>query len=99
MRQGLSEDHYHQVHRYTDSELYTDREKLAIEYAERFVIDHNSVDDDLFARLRAAYSDAEVLELTALVAFCMGFGRANEVLGVPRDFDVYWAMDPAEAPE
>ena len=55
---------------------------MAIEYAERFATDHRAIDDDLFARLRAAFSDAEVLDLTMCVSVYLGLGRALEVLGV-----------------
>src|SRR5450432_1850383 len=46
---------------------YSERERLAIEYAERFALDHTNLDDDFFVRLRGAYSDAEVLDLTVCI--------------------------------
>jgi AhpD family alkylhydroperoxidase len=61
---------------------YTARQRLAIEFAERFATDHGSIDDDLFARLRAEFSDAEVLDLTMCVAVYLGLGRSLAVLGI-----------------
>jgi alkylhydroperoxidase family enzyme len=98
MRQGLDETLYQSVARYSDHPGFTERERLAIEYAERFAIDHTAVDDAFFARLRSCFTDREVLELTALNALCVGLGRAMQVLDVARDFDVLWAREPTAAP-
>ena len=42
----------------------------------------NLIDEDLFARMRAVFTDAEVLDLTMCVAVYVGLGRALEVLGI-----------------
>jgi len=44
--------------------------------------DHRAIDDDFFARLRAQFSDAEVLDLTLCLAVYLGLGRALEVLQI-----------------
>ena len=61
---------------------YTDRQRLAIEYAERFATDHRAIDDELFARLRAQFADDEILDLTLCCAVFLGLGRTLEVLGI-----------------
>lgn len=94
MRQGMDEELYSSVQRYNDFPGFTPRERLAAEYAERFAIDHTSVDDDLWNRLREHYSDSELLELTVTIGFCVGLGRAFQVLDVARDFDVLWSKEP-----
>lgn len=94
MRQGMNEELYNSVQRYHDLPGFTPRERLAAEYAERFAVDHTSVDDDLWNRLRENYSDAELLELTVTIGFCVGLGRAFQVLDVARDFDVLWSKEP-----
>ena len=95
MQQGLSDELYQSVQHYVDHPGFTDRERLAIEYAERFAIDHRAVDDELWDRLRAQFSDPELLELTVTVGFCVGMGRAFQVLDIARDFDVLWSREPA----
>ena len=94
MRQGLTDELYQSVQHYHDNEEFTPRERLAAEYAERFAIDHTAIDEDLWARLRQAFDDSELLELTVTVGFCLGLGRAFQVLGVARDFDVLWSKEP-----
>ena len=94
-QQGLTEDFYGHVadaHEYD----YSEQERLAIEYAERFVVDHTRIDDDLFARLRACFSDAEILDLTICVAAFLGLGRLLRVLGIDETCQV--DVGPAAPP-
>jgi alkylhydroperoxidase family enzyme len=79
---GVSEDVYANLDQYRTYEGYSQRQRLAIEYAERFATDHDSIDDELFSRLRAAFSDAEILDLTMCVAVFLGLGRSLAVLGI-----------------
>jgi alkylhydroperoxidase family enzyme len=94
MQQGLTDELYQHVHQYHDHPDFTPRERLAAEYAERFAIDHTAVDDDLWSRLRDHFSDTELLELTVTIGFCVGIGRAYQVLDIARDFDVLWSREP-----
>ena len=65
---------------------YTDRQRLAIEYAERFATDHRNIDDELFARLAPPqFADDEILDLTLCSAVFLGLGRTLEVLGITDD--------------
>ena len=61
---------------------YSEQERLAIEYAEKFALDHRSLDDAFFARMKAQFSDAEILELTAMIGDWLAFGRLNAVLDI-----------------
>ncbi len=61
------------------------RERVALEYAERFVLDHEAIDDALVERLRASFDDGEVLELSACIARHMGFSRITRVLRLDHD--------------
>jgi AhpD family alkylhydroperoxidase len=79
---GVSEDLYEHVADSASYHGYTERQRLAIEYSERFASDHRGIDDDLFHRLRAAFTDAEIVDLTMCVAVYVGLGRALEVLGI-----------------
>jgi AhpD family alkylhydroperoxidase len=79
---GVDDDAYAHLHEYRTYGGYTERQRLAIEYAERFVIDHRAIDEELFGRLRREFSDAEVLDLTLCLAVYLGLGRSLEVLGI-----------------
>jgi AhpD family alkylhydroperoxidase len=79
---GVDEAAYEHLSEYRTYPGYTERQRLAIEYAERFATDHQGIDDDLFARLRAQFADAEILDLTLCVSVYLGLGRTLEVLGI-----------------
>lgn len=94
MQQGLTDELYQQVNRYYDQPEFSEREKLAAEFAEQFAIDHTQIGDEMWARMREHFSDTELLELTVTVGFCVGLGRAYQVLDIARDFDVLWSREP-----
>ena len=47
-----------------------------------FATDHLQMDDDLWDRLHAAYSDDELVELGLCVGSWLAFGRLNRVFDV-----------------
>lgn len=51
-----------------ESARFSEEEQLALDYAERMTITGERVDDALFARLKARFSEAQIVELTAAVA-------------------------------
>jgi len=79
---GIAAELYENVAEYATYPGYTPRQRLAIEYAERFANDHASVGDAFFGRLRALFSDEEILDLTLCIAVFLGLGRSLTVLGV-----------------
>ena len=94
MQQGMDDDLYASVSRYHDDDRFTMREKLAIEFGERFAIDHTAIDDEFWTRCGEHFSDVELLELTAIAGFCVGMGRAYQVLDIAVDFEVLWSREP-----
>jgi alkylhydroperoxidase family enzyme len=79
---GVAEALYQHLDDYRTDARYTDRQRLAIEYAERFATDHQGIDDAFFDRLRGHFTDAEILDLTLCCAVFLGLGRTLEVLGI-----------------
>ena len=45
-------------------------------------VDHQGIDDELFTRLRAAFGDDEIVDLTLCCAAFLGLGRTLAVLGI-----------------
>jgi alkylhydroperoxidase family enzyme len=89
-QQGITEEMYAHVAEYRERDEYTEREKLAIEYAERFALDHTNIDDALFARLRAVYRDDEIVDLTLLLVTFIGLGRMLAVLEIDPACALEW---------
>jgi AhpD family alkylhydroperoxidase len=79
---GVASELYDHVEAWATWPAYTERQRLAIEFAERFATDHASIDDDCMARLRGAFADDEILDLTLCCAVFLGLGRTLAVLGV-----------------
>lgn len=79
---NIAPELYENVAAFAEYPGYTQRQRLVIEYAERFATDHTSMDDAFFTRLRKSFSDAEILDLTLCVAVFLGLGRSLTVLGV-----------------
>ncbi len=73
---------YSQVASYRESNEFSEREKLAIEFAERYALDHENMDEGFWRRLRRQYTDAEVFDLGVSVACWLGYGRLLRVLDV-----------------
>ena len=79
-QQGLSEEDYAAVADWRHSDRFSERERVAIEYAERFVADHLSLDDPFWERFRAHWADPEILDLSVCIASFLGLGRLTQVL-------------------
>ena len=62
------------------SNSYTPRERLAIEYAEKLAVDHHSIDDAFFDKLHGQFTDPEIVELGMMIGQFIGVGRLLMVL-------------------
>jgi alkylhydroperoxidase family enzyme len=78
----VDEGFYAEVADWRASDALTEREKLAAEFAERFALDHLAMDDAFWARLRAAFADDEIADLTMCCGMFLGLGRVLAVIGV-----------------
>ena len=71
-----------EVAKWRDSLLFSEAERVALDYAERMTITGERVDDALFARLREHYTEEQTVELTAAIAFENFRSKLNPALGV-----------------
>jgi alkylhydroperoxidase family enzyme len=79
---GADEGFYAEVANWSSSTALSERERLAAEFAQRFALDHLAMDDAFWARLRTAYSDDEIADLTMCCGTFLGLGRVLAVIGV-----------------
>jgi alkylhydroperoxidase family enzyme len=79
---GIHEEFYDEVAGWRESQSLTDRERLAAEFAQRFALDHLAMDDAFWSRLRGAYRDDEIADLTMCCGAWLGMGRTLAVIGV-----------------
>ncbi len=81
-RWGLSDEELLALPGYRASGLFTDLEKLVLDYAVGMSRTPVAVSDALFAKLREHFNDAQLVELTCLIALENLRGRFNLALGI-----------------
>jgi AhpD family alkylhydroperoxidase len=81
-RGGLSDEELLALPRYRDSELFSDVEKLAIDYAVGMSRTPVAVPDELFAGLQRHFDETQIVELTNVIALENMRGRFNLALGI-----------------
>jgi AhpD family alkylhydroperoxidase len=79
---GINENFYQQVSVWRDSDVFNSKEKLALDYAERFAENHLSIDDAFMAMLAEHFSATEIYELTFTIAGLIANGRTLQVLQI-----------------
>ena len=67
---------------YKTSSLFSDREKLALELAERMTHTGKRVTDRFFTKLQREFSDEELVELSAIIAYENFRSKFNPVFGI-----------------
>ena len=82
MQAGASEDKIQDVRRWRDSTRFSPLGRETLEYAEAMTITGERVSDDLHARLRSHFSEAQIVELTAAVALENFRSKFNPALGI-----------------
>ncbi|HLJ02677.1 MAG TPA: carboxymuconolactone decarboxylase family protein [Solirubrobacteraceae bacterium] len=78
---GLSDQELLALPRYRDSNLFTEGEKLALDYTVGVMSTPVDVSDDLFARMKEHFSDEQLVELTALLTV-VNLDRFNAAFGI-----------------
>jgi alkylhydroperoxidase family enzyme len=73
--------------------IFTPRERAALEMATLFSEDYHAIGDEHLTRWKREFTDEELIELGAFMAFADGFGKLVEMLGLGQadqtcDFEV-----------
>jgi alkylhydroperoxidase family enzyme len=78
---GLSDDELLALPRYRRSDLFSEREKVALDYTAGVMRTPVEVTDELFARMKEHFSDEQMVEITALLTV-VNLDRFNAAFGV-----------------
>jgi AhpD family alkylhydroperoxidase len=81
-RAGISEEQLLALPRYRDSDLFSEDEKLVLDYAVGMSSTPVSVSDELYDELRARFDHRQIVELTNIIALENMRGRFNLALGI-----------------
>ena len=83
MRLGISEEKMRAVWEYQSSPLYSPAERVALDYALAAASVPNDVTDELFAQMRAHWSDDDIVEITAVISLFGFMNRWNDTMATP----------------
>lgn len=87
LKRGGSEKKLRDLMSFRNSDLYTEREKAALHYAEVMTLSDEQVIEEDRACLRRHFSEDEIVELTALIAFQNMSSKFNAAFDVePQGF-------------
>lgn len=76
--------------KYQQSDKFTAREKIALRYADAIMYDPNQADDALWAQLKGAFSETEIVEIGYWIGFTFGGQRWLKTLSAKQgEFDAF----------
>jgi alkylhydroperoxidase family enzyme len=78
---GFSDEELLTLPRYKQSDLFTEREKLALDYTVAVMRTPVEVTDELFARMKEHFTDEQLVEITALLTV-VNLDRLNAAFGI-----------------
>lgn len=85
LQKGIAEAKLRELDFYEESTRFDDREKIALKFAERMILD--AVDDTLFQETRRTFTIGEMLELIVTVSLESFYCLVNRTLGLkPQGF-------------
>ena len=80
---GVPDEKIVALDEYATSPLYEEKERVALQYAERMTVTDQDVDDELFSRVRGFFDEDALVELTAAIAWENSSSKFNRALRVP----------------
>jgi AhpD family alkylhydroperoxidase len=83
LRRGVDLEKVNALDNWQQSPLFTDTERIALEYAEAVTLRSSAIDDGLIQQLKSHFDEDAVVELTALIGFQNLSSKFNSALGVP----------------
>jgi alkylhydroperoxidase family enzyme len=79
---GADEPFYTEITDWRSAADLSARERAAAEFAERFALNHLTMDDAYWDSLRPLFSEGELADLTISCGMWLGMGRVLAVIGV-----------------
>jgi alkylhydroperoxidase family enzyme len=80
---GVSDEKIDALPDYATSPLYSEAERIALTYTDTITLSDQDVDDDLFRSLQEHYTDDQIVELTATIAWENSSSKFNRAFRVP----------------
>ncbi len=79
---GVPEEKILALNHHATSPLFSEAEKVALEYADCITLSDHEVSDELFERLSQHYNEDAIVELTAIIAWENASSKFNRALRI-----------------
>lgn len=83
LRFGINEKKLDAVWEYRTSPLYTQAERVALDFAIAAASQPNDVTDELFSKLKRHWTENQIVEIVATIALFGFLNRWNDTLATP----------------
>jgi AhpD family alkylhydroperoxidase len=83
LKRGVDMTKVEALENWRQSNLFSETERVALDYAEAVTLRSDAIDDELIGRLKEHFDDDALVELTGLIAFQNLSSKFNSALGVP----------------
>lgn len=83
LKRGISLEKISAMSQFSSSDLFSEKEKVALSYAEAVTRCDTIIDDDLFKNVGKFFNDDEIVELTGLIAYQNLSSKFNAALKIP----------------
>jgi len=98
LRSGIKDEKLAAVWEFRMSPLYTEAERVALEFAIAAASQPNDVTDELFARMKQHWTDGQIVEITALIAYFGFMNRFNDTMATPLEEEPIAVAEKHAAP-
>lgn len=82
-RLGISEEKFKAIYEYPTNPLYSEKERVALDYALAAASVPNDVTDELYQKLAFYWQDAEIVEILGVIGMFGFFNRWNDSMATP----------------
>lgn len=83
LRSGIKEEKLEKVWEYKTSPLFTEAERVALDFGIAAASQPNDVTDDLFDRMKTYWTEGGIVEITGLIAYFGFMNRFNDTMATP----------------
>lgn len=82
-RLGIDEDKMQAIYEYSTSPLFSDKERVALEYALSAASVPNGVTDELYEKMTTHWSEEEIVEILGVISMFGFLNRWNDSMATP----------------
>ena len=80
--QGLTDEMLQALQHFADSDLFNEKEKVALEFTEMMASNHLAIGDEMMNKLKRHYSEPEIMAIGWRAAIFIGYGRLVYATGL-----------------